>query len=245
MSVRAVILAGQRPGPDALCDHAGVVWKADIPVGGVPMVERVAAALRDAGLAEPFVLSGYPHDRDGFERREGGTGPADSALLALEGGSFPALLTTCDHALLSGEIVTEFLAAAEATGADFCVGLATEAVVQAGYPQTSRTYLRFRDNAVSGCNLFYLRREEGLEAIRFWRTAQDFRKDPLKLARTLGVGIGLKYASGRLGLQDAFDAVGKRLGITAAPVLLSQAEAAIDVDKPSDLELVEAIVAAR
>ena len=57
MSVRAVILAGQRPGPDALCEHAGVAYKADIPVGGVPMVERVAAALKGAGLNDPFTLS--------------------------------------------------------------------------------------------------------------------------------------------------------------------------------------------
>ena len=245
MSPRAVILAGQRPGPDALCEHAGVTWKADIPVGGVPMVERVAAALREAGLEEPFALSGYPDERHGFALVEGGRGPADSALMALEGGAFPALLTTCDHALLTAEIVTEFVTAAQATGADFCVGLATEAVVQAGYPETSRTYLRFADYAVSGCNLFYVANAKGLEAVRFWKTAQDFRKEPLKLARTLGVGIGLRYASGRLTLSDAFTAVGKRLKINASPVLLSHAEAAIDVDKPSDLELVERIVASR
>ncbi len=245
MSVRAVILAGQRPGPDALCDHAGVAWKADIPVGGVPMLERVAKALREAEIAEPFTLSGYPNERDGFTRVEGGRGPADSALMALEAGAFPVLLTTCDHALLTADIVTEFVTAAQDTGADFCVGLATEAVVQARYPKTSRTYLRFADYAVSGCNLFYIANAKGLEAVRFWKTAQDFRKEPLKLARTVGVGIGLRYASGRLTLSDAFTAVGNKLKLNASPVLLSQAEAAIDVDKPSDLELVERIVAAR
>ena len=245
MTVRAIILAGQRPGPDALCEHAGVDYKADIPVGGIPMVQRVAEALRGAGLSEPFLLSGYPDTKDGFEIIEGGRGPADSALLAAGKGPYPVLLTTCDHALLTPDMVESFLTQSEASGADFTAGLATESVIQADYPTTKRTYLRFADYAVSGCNLFYIANENGLEAIRFWRVAQDFRKDPLKLARKVGLGMGLKYASGRLTLDGAFEAASKKLGMTAAPVLLPFAEAAIDVDKPADLDLVSQILAAR
>ncbi|GHA81593.1 hypothetical protein GCM10009069_00790 [Algimonas arctica] len=245
MSLRAIILAGQRPGPDALCDHAGVAFKADIPIGGIAMVERVATALRNAGIDAPFALSGYPEPKTGFVIVEGGCGPADSALMAASDGAFPVLLTTCDHALLTSDMVENFVAQSRASGADFTAGLATEAVIQAAYPTTKRTYLRFADHAVSGCNLFYLANENALEAIRFWRVAQDFRKDPLKLARTVGLGLGVKYASGRLTLGGAFEAVSKKLGLSAAPVLLPFAEAAIDVDKPSDLTLVEAILAAR
>lgn len=245
MSPRAIILAGQRPGPDALCDHAGVTFKADIPICGITMVERVATALRNAGIEAPFALSGYPDPKVGFESVEGGRGPADSALMAASEGRFPILLTTCDHALLTSDMVKNFVAQSQASGADFTVGLATETVIQAAYPTTKRTYLRFSDVAVSGCNLFYLANENALEAIRFWRVAQDFRKDPLKLARTVGLGLGVKYASGRLTLVGAFEAVSKKLNMTAGPVLLPFAEAAIDVDKPSDLVLVEEILAAR
>lgn len=245
MSVRAIILAGQRPGPDALCEHAGVAYKADIPVGGVAMVERVANALRSAGLDEPFILSGYPEDRSGFTTVDGGRGPADSALMAASDGPFPSLLTTCDHALLTSEMVQSFIDLSVASEADFTVGLATESVIQAAYPATSRTYLRFADQAVSGCNLFYLANENALGAIEFWRTAQDFRKDPLKLARRVGLGLAMKYASGRLTLDGAFETVSNKLGLTAAPVLLPFAEAAIDVDKPSDLALVQSIISAR
>lgn len=245
MSVRVIILAGQRPGPDALCDHAGVPFKADILVGGVAMVERVASAIRGAGLHAPFGLSGYPNEKAGFDIIEGGRGPADSALMAASAGSFPILLTTCDHALLTPAMVETFIAQSQASGADFTVGLATETVIAAEYPTTQRTYLRFADEAVSGCNLFYLANDKALEAIRFWRVAQDFRKDPLKLARTVGLGLGVKYATGRLTLGGAFEAVSKKLAITAVPVLLPFAEAAIDVDKPADLALVEEILAAR
>jgi GTP:adenosylcobinamide-phosphate guanylyltransferase len=245
VSLRAIILAGQRPGPDALCDHAGVSYKADIRIGGIAMVERVAEALRAGGIDTPLTLSGYPDAKPGFEIIAGGRGPADSALIAAEEGAFPALLTTCDHALLSRAMVENFIEQSRVSGADFTVGLATETVIAAAYPNTQRTYLRFADEAVSGCNLFYLANDKALEAIRFWRVAQDFRKDPLKLARTVGLGLGLKYASGRLTLGGAFDAVSEKLGIIAVPILLPFAEAAIDVDKPADLALVEDIIAAR
>ena len=45
--------------------------------------------------------------------------------------------------------------------------------------------------------------------------------------------------------MGAFEYAADRIGITAAPVLLPFAEAAIDVDKPSDLDLVESILQTR
>lgn len=239
-----MILSGQRPGPDPLCESEGVDWKADILIEGRSMLEHVAGALEAAGV-EGITLSGYGGSASDRPNVAGGTGPADSALLACEGGAFPVLLTTCDHPLLTPEMVGDFVAGAQASEADFCVGLATEMVIQAAYPTTSRTYLRFSDYAVSGCNLFYVANADGLEAFRFWRTAQALRKQPLKLARKVGLRLGAKFAAGRLGLFEAFDAAGAKLGITAAPVLLSHAEAAIDVDKPSDLDLVRQIMAKR
>jgi len=46
----------------------------------------------------------------------------------------------------------------------------------------------------------------------------------------------------RLTLAEAFGYVSERLNITAAPILIPIAEAAIDVDKPSDKALVERIL---
>ena len=142
-------------------------------------------------------------------------------------------------------MVSVFIAGAEKAGADICVGLAAEDVIQAAYPDTRRTYLRFSDNAVSGCNLFYIANSNGLKAILFWQSVQHLRKSPLKLARKVGIGIGIKFAMGRLTLKGAFEYAAKRIGISASPVLMPFAEAAIDVDKPSDLDLVETIIMAR
>lgn len=245
MAKAVLILAGQREGvTDPLCEAAGVSHKAEIPVGGTPMLDRVISALTDAGLKDKLYISGY--SKSNLTQVPSGKGPADSVGLGLADiKQYPCVVTTCDHALLTADMVQSFIEGSETAGADICVGLATQTVIQAEYPETKRTYLRFADESVSGCNLFYIANEEGLKAVAFWQSVQHLRKNPLKLAKKVGVGVGLKYAAGRLTMAGAFDYAADRIGITAAPVLLPFAEAAIDVDKPSDLELVEAILEAR
>lgn len=245
MTQAVLILAGQRAGvTDPLCEAAGVSHKAEIPIAGVPMLTRVVSALSEAGLSEKLYISGYSGSK--LKQVSSGEGPADSVALALEEISqYPCLITTCDHALLSKDMIDSFVEGAKKAGADICVGFATEEVIEADFPETKRTYLRFSDKAVSGCNLFYIANADSAKAIAFWQSVQHLRKNPLKLARKVGVSIGLKYAAGRLSLMGAFDYAADRIGITAAPVLLPFAEAAIDVDKPADLYLVEKILQIR
>jgi hypothetical protein len=50
---------------------------------------------------------------------------------------------------------------------------------------------------------------------------------------------------GTLSLDEVFRTVSRRLEFIAKPILLPFAEAAIDVDKPSDLELAETILEQR
>lgn len=240
-----LILAGQREGVvDPLCEAMKVSHKAEIPVSGMSMLQRVVQALNESNLKNKIYISGYSGSE--LKQVSSGKGPADSVSLALtEINQYPCLITTCDHALLTADMLHSFIQGAEAAGADICVGLATEKTIQGAYPETERTYLCFSDQAVSGCNLFYIKNANGLKAIAFWQSVQHLRKNPLKLAKKVGVLIGLKYALGRLSLTAAFDYAAARIGITAAPVLLPFAEAAIDVDKPSDLELVEQILSQR
>jgi len=245
MTKAVLILAGQREGVvDPLCEAAGVSHKAEIPIAGMPMLDRVIGALTDAGLADKLYISGYSGSN--LKQVSNGKGPADSVALGLaEIDQYPCLVTTCDHALLTADMVKNFIDGAKSAGTDISVGMATQTVIQAEHPETKRTYLRFSDEAVSGCNLFYIANKNGLKAIAFWQSVQHLRKNPLKLAQKVGVTIGIKYALGRLSLRGAFDYAANRIGITAAPVLLPFAEAAIDVDKPSDLDLVETILQAR
>ncbi|MDB2438906.1 nucleotidyltransferase family protein [Hellea sp.] len=245
MSVSVLILAGQREGVvDPLCAAAGVERKAIIPINGKPMINYVLDALNAAKLKTPFHVSGFDAQYDArLTQSPSAPGPAGSAYAALTGGiSYPCLVTTCDHPLLTAKMIEIFISKAQESGADFCVGLAPKSVIAPAYPDTQRTYWKFCDTPVSGCNLFYMANEKGLAVIEFWKEAQHLRKQPLKLARTIAWGLVFKYLFGRLSLDEAFAYVSRRLNIVAKPVLIPIAEAAIDVDKPSDKALVERIL---
>ena len=265
-----LILAGQRKDVvDPLCEHAGVSHKALVPICGKIMIDYVLTAIGAVPKSGPIFISGFDinsladirscADADienisqpvsiqiaDLKQAPSGDGPADSAALAIESGiNLPCLITTCDHALLTPDIITEFIEKAEKEEGDFFVGFASKDVISAQYPTTKRTYLKFSDIDVSGCNLFYIKSKKGVKAIEFWREAQDLRKKPLKLALKIGFSIGARYLLGRLSLKSAFKYASKRLNIKAKPILISIAQAAIDVDKPDDKILVEGIIKAR
>ena len=246
MSVRVLILAGQREGViDPLCEASGVERKAVVPIAGKPMINWVLEALSGSETTLPFAVSGFDETHDSrLTQAPSATGPANSAFIGAEYiNEYPLLLTTCDHPLLTPSIVNSFIKGAQETAADFCVGLADKTVISPAYPHVKRTYLNFSDRSVSGCNLFYIANASGLEAIKFWQKAQKHRKQPWKLARAFSLPLLISYLSGRLTIDKAFAYASKTLGIEAKPVFLPYAEAAIDVDKPSDKELVEKIFA--
>ena len=234
---------------EPLVAGAGVKRKALLPILGVPMINYVLQALDDSpAVSRPYWLSGLDISLlgAGLNQSPAQDGPASSVVAAAHAGlPYPFMVTTCDHPLLSPDMIEHFLGASLKSGADFTLGLATKSVIAPAYPHVKRTYLKFKDQHVSGCNLFFVRNKRGLEAIKFWRAAQNDRKRPFKLARRLGIGMLLKYASGQLTLKSAFETASKTLNITAQPILLPYPEAAIDVDKPSDLALVRQILSTR
>jgi molybdopterin-guanine dinucleotide biosynthesis protein A len=246
----AVVLAGARPGTDPVAAYAGVSHKGLIELGGRTLLQRVVAALDGAGASriavaadDPALLAALPdlHTAAALERLETAAGPSQTVGHALEALGAPLLVTTVDHALLQPEWVRRFLDDAPAD-ADVAVLLAPEAAVKAAAPQTQRTYLRFADGRYSGCNLFLLRTERAKAAVALWRTVERHRKRPWKIALLLGPGMLLRYALGRLTLDQAVEQLGRRAGLRAAAVRTPFGLAAVDVDKPADLDLVRTLI---
>jgi len=252
--VQVLVLAGTRAGCDALTEGEGVTSKALIEIEGAPMLARVLRTLQASRASGPVSVMGL----EGADLRAAaagiacraiearGRGPASSLLRALEGDiAPPVLVTTCDHALLTPGMVDAFLEGSEASGADLTVGLAERSVIEAGYPETRRTYLRLGGAELSGCNLFYLRTPRAREVLRFWQSVEQDRKHPWRIARRFGLWTALRMLLARSGPGPVFELLSRRLGAEVRPVILPFAEAAIDVDKPGDLALVRGILAAR
>src|SRR5690606_16900263 len=126
-----------------------------------------------------------------------------------------------------------------------CVGLVPRSVIEARFPETRRTYLRFRGEAYSGANLFFFRTPAARGAALFWQRVERLRKQPWRIARAFGLRNLLRFLLRRLTLEQAFEKVSRTLGLRAEAIALPQAEAAVDVDKQADLVLVRRLLAER
>lgn len=243
----ALVLAGSRSGgPDTVAAYGGAAHKALIELEGRALIARVIAALREAGAGRIVVVTSHPEVAAqaaelGGEVMAEESGPSLSVLAAVERLGAPALVTTADHALLRPEWVSAFLDAVP-KGADVAALLAPRSVVEAAAPATTRTWLTFADGQWSGCNMFYLATPAALGVIRLWRRIEAERKRPWRMAWILGPGMLMRFALGRLQLGEAVGRLGKLAGVSAAIVESPYGLAAVDVDKPADLDLVRRLV---
>jgi CTP:molybdopterin cytidylyltransferase MocA len=246
----ALVLAGQRAGIDPMAAAAGVSHKALLPVAGVPMLLRVVAALRATpGITRIVVCIETPQQVlagvAGLEDvllRPAQPSPARSAAAGFAEFGAPMLVTTADHALLTPAMVAHMLHAAPA-GAAALAGVARRETILAEFPGTKRTWLRFRDGAFSGCNLFLLAAPAAEGALRFWQRLEQQRKHPLAMARLVGIGALILFALRLMSTRGAARALGRRCGAPLGFVELPFGAAAVDVDKPADLALVEQVLA--
>ncbi len=256
----ALVLAGRRSEPDAFAGDRGGTHRALLEVIGVPMLVRVVRVMRASSGIDRIAVS--IDDRAAFDsvpelRELAARGdityhssldsPSRSVRDALESKLLGEriLVATADHALLTAEMVDYFIEHAEKTDADVAVGTVNETVIRAAYPTASRTYLRFRDGGYSGANLFAFRTARAIRAAEFWIGAEEFRKHPWRLARAFGPKALLLFALRRLSFDAALERASQSIGCRVRAVPLPFAEAAIDVDQPSDLALATRALQAR
>lgn len=253
----ALVLAADRGPDDSVSRAAGVAHKCLAPVAGRAMLERVIAALaaservgriavslRDTGLLErlpalaPLVAEGR------LVALQAAGSPSRSVLQAAAdlNQPFPLLVTTADHALLTTAMVDHFCSASRESGAEVTAGLTASGVLLASYPQSRRTYLAFRDERYSGANLFALMSARAMALPELWLRVEQQRKRPWRIAAVFGPRLLLGYLLRRFSLDDAMTRISARMGLGVAAVKMPFAEAAIDVDKPEDLELVNRIL---
>ena len=255
----ALVLAGERPGgTEPVAAATGVRYKCLAPAAGTPMLVRVVGALAASrsidrilvSLGDTALLDELPALA---ELRKGGRleavksaeTPSLSVAAMADGAELPLLVTTADHALLTPDMVDHFCARPELEQLDVAAGIVPIDLVEARYPRTRRTVLKFRDGGFSGANLFAITSAAGRGAIGFWRRVEQDRKRPWRIAQTFGLISLLLYVAGRLTLDAAGARMSRVMGARVGLVSLPFGEAAIDVDRPADLDVVNAILGAR
>jgi GTP:adenosylcobinamide-phosphate guanylyltransferase len=249
----ALLLAGSRPAGDPLARTMGVRHKALIPVAGEPMILRpLRALLESEKIDHIIVLTQEPDDlrpvlpgdpRISIHPSRGTIAETIEELIGKREVAFPALITTADHALLDSQMLAEFIE--QATGADLALGVVERKALLKRLPQTKRTWLAFRGGAYSGANLFSLGSIKSLAAIEQWRSVEQDRKKGWRVLAALGPALLLGAVLRLRTLDQSIAAVGRRLGMVARAVVLSNPLAGVDVDKVEDHTLVEAILQGR
>jgi GTP:adenosylcobinamide-phosphate guanylyltransferase len=248
----AIILAGQRPGVDPLAAHFGETWKALVRISGEPMLTRVIRTVAEVPNIErrlilaqmPEVLTDAVAHGGGGEMIASQSGISASILSLCETQSpWPVLVTTADHPLLTADMIGHFLE--QAQNCDVAIAMVERDVVRGAYPDNQRTWLKFRDGHWSGANLFALRTPKAENALRLWAEAEQDRKKAWKLFLHFGPWLAFRALTRTIGLAEGLVQAGNRLGLSVKLVAMPWAEAAIDVDKPSDHILAETILAAR
>ncbi|MFV0474702.1 MAG: NTP transferase domain-containing protein [Pikeienuella sp.] len=245
---KVLVLAGDRGPEDPVAQAAGVATKAFAPIAGEPMIDHVLAALEAApqiGEIAVSIAADAPALPAGVLRLDAGPTPATSAAEGLAALGAPLLITTADHPLLSPAMIADFIDGAEQAGADAAAGASLREVVELAGNPGRRTYLKFSDGWLSGCNLFAVRTARGGGAIEFWTRIEADRKKPLRMALKIGLPALFRYLTGRLSRRAAAKMIGGLADCRAAIVLLDHPLAAHDVDKPSDLEFAARVLSQR
>ncbi|MFL6753661.1 MAG: nucleotidyltransferase family protein [Sphingomicrobium sp.] len=253
MKYCAIVLAGSRPGRDAFAEQFGTDLKALIAVGGEPMVRRpVRSLLGSDNVAEVIVLSQAPGriadvlPRDPRVTVRASSGTIAETMLGLCSDPqtrWPLLVTTADHALLDTMTIDEFCA--HAGDADVALGVCERHILMRRFPDAQRTWLKFRGGAYTGANLFLLRSPKVASAIQLWRTVEQDRKKGWRVVALAGPVLMIGTVLRLLSLDGVLARLGRKLGVEIRAVRLSNPLAGIDVDKPADHTLAEAILAGR
>lgn len=256
-----LVLAGRRgPADDPLAEVRAARHRALVEVDGVPMLVRVVRTLRAARSVGRIIVSiddqaavrAVPElaalEANGeLVLRASRESPSRSVLDTLDilGTGEKLLVSTADHALLTPEMVDHFAAESENSGADANVALVRASLLRAHFPESTRTYHWLRDDGYSGANLFAFRSAEARRVAAFWVRAERYRKRPLRMVSVFGPVALLLFALRRLDLDAALKRVSRAVGTRITAVRMPFPEAAIDVDKPSDLALATRILAQR
>lgn len=253
MTIPAIVMAGSRPGPDPLLSGSGVSTKALLPVAGQPMLVHVVRALRGSPLIGPITILaqnsaelaaalGLSGSSD-LHFADSGQGISSSLAAVLSGNDAPVLVTTADNVLLTPAMIAEFLTGAE--DSDVAVAMVERRALLSRYPESKRTWLKFRGGWWSGANLFRLRGRRALPLLDFWGRIERDRKKGLKIIAAFGPWLLAGALLRLFTIQQGIARAGLRFGLRAKVVPMSEGEACIDADKPADIELIEKIFASR
>lgn len=240
-----IVLAGAKNN-GALRESSDSLYEATIPVNGKPLLDYVVRPLVQVNDVERIVVvgpeEGLSSDLRGIIWRvvPSGQTMVENLRRGLEALAprGKVLVATADIPLLTPAAVEDFLDRCRKRDADVYYPIVARAPIEARFPGVKRTYAALREGVFTGGDIILLAPEIVERHLGTIEQAVALRKKPLQMARLLGLRYLLKLLMGRLSIAEIEGRVEKKLHFKGVAIITPHAEIGIDVDKPSDLDLV-------
>jgi len=247
--INAIVLAGDGKKGAVQPD---VENKALLMINGRPMVSYVMDALRNAPEIGRISITGpvselkkYLGDKADYYI-EGG----DSLFDNLNAGLKPfmedegVLVVTSDIPMITGDMVSDFISRCLDKKGDLCYPIVDKALNDSRFPGVRRTYVKLREGTYTGGNIVYINPSAVGRCEEFARKIIAYRKKPWKTGRMLGLRFLIGLFLGALTISSVEKRFSELLDIKASAIVLPYPEIGNDVDKPSDVEMVQHFFAA-
>ena len=245
----AIVTAGGIPQPeDPLYTYSHGDSKALIDVAGKPMIQWVLDALGNAKQVDNVIIiglspkSGVTCKKPLYYVSNQGRMLANivagvNKALELNKKNKYVLIVSSDIPTLKSEMVDWLIDSCMKTKDDLYYGVCPKAVMEARFPGSKRTYTHLKDMDVCGADMNLTHVRMATEHLDMWESLIGSRKSPLKQAGIIGFGTLFALFTRRLTLEDAVKRVCGRIGIKGRAIVWPYAEPCMDIDKPSQLEL--------
>ena len=250
MQFDAIVLAGGESS-SALKEMSPYKNEALIIIGQYPMIHYVSQALINSANIRNIVISGpveaLRNLLDKNERLhfvESGGDAVKSFYNGLErlrqiGATEKVLIASTDIPLITTEAIDDFIIRSKSYEADFYYPLARREETEKKFPGVQRTYVKLKEGTFTGGNLFILKHQAVGSVLNKAREIYARRKSSLALVHLFGLPVLVRYIFNMLTLEYAEKVFYNVLGLKGKAIISPFTELSIDVDKPSDLELVQ------
>ena len=249
----AIITAGGIPKPeDPLYKYTQGKPKALLEIAGKTMVQWVLDAVCASEKVEHIVIVGLedgdvsptgqkpiafmPDQGSLFQNVRGSIAKA----VELNPNAEHVLMVSSDIPTITTEMVDWAIDAALETEHDVYYNVVTRETMEARFPGSNRSFIKFKDVEICGADMNIARVEAAHGNDELWQKLIGARKNALKQAALFGFDTLLLMLLRRLTINDAVERVGKRLHLRGRAIISPYAEIAMDVDKPHQFELLRA-----
>ena len=253
----AIVTAGGIPQPgEPLYELTQGRPKALLEIAGKPMIQWVLDALSGSRALDRVVIVSLPEDSGlvcskplAYVPNQGGmlenVRAGMQKVLDLNPQAHHVLTVSSDLPAITSDMVDWMIATVSGSDHDIYYSVITRQVMEARYPNSKRSFTRLKDVEVCGGDMNAVRAQTAATNEALWQKIIAARKNVLKQASLIGYDTLLMLLLHRLDMQEAEKIVSQRLDISGKIILCPFAEVGMDVDKPHQLEMVRADLAAK